>query len=82
MASKSVSKISVKNVRINKDEVQSIRFKHNTKKGVFSARTRNHSVIRVRADGDKFVAGNRSGKVFGATPEIAFAKAAKELWAC
>ncbi len=75
------NQITVKNVRVG-EAVQSVRFACKAR-GVFSARTRNQTPIRVRfnEDSGKFVAGNRTGKVTAKTADKAFALAAKEIWA-
>lgn len=81
-SSTTVSKITVKNVRVG-DAVQSVRFTRNSAKGLFSCRTRGHTPIRIRfnADDGKFTAGNRSGSVTAKTADQAFARAAREIWA-
>lgn len=81
MAKITATKITVKNVRVG-EAVQSVRFSCKAR-GVYSARTRNQTPIRIRFNEDlgKFVAGNRTGQVSAKTADKAFALAAREIWA-
>ena len=73
------TKITVKNVRIGED-IQSVRFACKAR-GVYVARTRNHTPIRIKQTDGKFTAGNRSGNVTAKTADKAFAHAVREMWA-
>jgi hypothetical protein len=81
---KASTKITVPCVRVN-GVVTTVRFRHMRKTGAYKARCKGQPILTVRENFDQtgyeaFVRGNRGNAITAKTPDVAFAKCAKENW--
>ena len=78
--STTATKILVKNVKLGPGTVQSVSITRNPARHAFVCRSKGLTPLRVRFDGTKFTAGNRSGLVSAKSAADAFAKGVRVIW--